>query len=110
MADLIIMQEKNARSSDPAAPSTTMRRPASPSRAASAIERDGATIVVPAELIAAGLDLPTETFIANLRAGLVYAVTEKGIAADSGRLRLTFRFRSRQFRFFIDEAGAIEIF
>lgn len=74
------------------------------------VQRDNTiTIVVPAELVAAGLGLSTEAFIANLRIGLVHEITEKGVGDDSGRFRLTFRFRSRQFRALVDEAGAVEI-
>lgn len=106
------MQEKFDRQDAPSeatAPAATMSRVGSPLGASCAVvERDAATtIVVPAERIAAGLGLSTETFIANLRAGLVYEITEKGVAEDSGRFRLTFRFRSRQFRLLIDEAGAV---
>lgn len=104
-------KKENVRSSEPATPAAIMRRPGSRSVASCAVvERDNTTtIVMPAELVAAGLGLSTETFIANLRAGLVYEVTEKGVAEDSGRFRVTFRFRSRQFRALIDEAGAIEV-
>jgi hypothetical protein len=105
-------ERKNARSSEPAIPAAIMRRSGSPSSVSRAvIERDNATtIIVPAELVAAGLGLSIETFIANLRAGLVYEITEKGVAEDSGCFRLIFRFRSRQFRVLIDDAGAIEVY
>ena len=88
-----------------------MRPPDSPSGVSCAVVKgdDTTTIVVPAELVAAGLGLSTETFIANLRVGLVYEITEKGVGEDSGRFRLTFRFRSRRFQALIDEAGAIEV-
>jgi hypothetical protein len=105
-------ETQNARSSEPSVPDAIMRRPGSPSGVSCAVvERDNTTtLVVPAELVAAGLGLSTETFIANLRAGLVYEITEKGAGEDLGRFRLTFRFRSRQFRALVDEAGAIEVF
>jgi hypothetical protein len=105
-------ERQNARSSEPAVPDAIMRRPGSPSGVSCAVvERDNiTTLVLPAELVAAGLGLSTETFISNLRAGLVYEITEKGVAEDSGRFRVTFRFRSRQFRALINEAGAIEVY
>lgn len=99
---------RHSRSSDTTIRAEILRRPDSPSHASSAtVERDGTTIVVPAEVIAAGLGLSTEAFLAELRAGLVYETTEKGTAEDSGRFRLTFRFRSRQFRLLIDETGQL---
>ena len=70
------------------------------------IESDGA-ITVPMEVVAQGLKVPVETVLANLRAGLVYQTTERGIGEDAGRFRITFRFRSRQCCLIIDQGGQI---
>ncbi|MDB5408298.1 MAG: nfuA [Rhodospirillales bacterium] len=52
-------------------------------------------IVVDAEFLAAKLGLSTESLKEEMRRGLVYSVTERGIDEDEGRTRLTFRYRAR---------------
>ena len=49
---------------------------------------------LPAELAARLLGAPLEAFIADLRAGVVYSVVERGEGEDAGRLRLTLRRRA----------------
>src|SRR5258707_8230570 len=64
-------------------------------------------ITVDAHLIAPHLGLTPEEMMAALRCGFVYQVAEKGIAADEGRIRLTFRYRARECRIVIDASGAV---
>jgi uncharacterized protein DUF6306/uncharacterized protein DUF6522 len=54
---------------------------------------DGFT--VKAELIAQKLGLTPEAFWRELQRGIVYSVVERGEGDDSGRTRLTFRYRAR---------------
>ena len=64
-------------------------------------------ITVDACLIASHLGLTPEEMMIELKRGLVYQVTEKGTAADKGRMRLTFRYRARECRIIIDAGGAV---
>jgi hypothetical protein len=73
---------------------------------AAVVSIDG-EITVDARLIAPHLGLTPEEMIAEVRHGLVYQVAEKGLAADEGRLRLTFRYRARECRVVIDADGAV---
>lgn len=52
--------------------------------------------VLPAELAAALLGAPLPDFLADLRAGAVYSLVERGEGEDAGRLRLTLRRRAAQ--------------
>jgi hypothetical protein len=52
-------------------------------------------IVVDAEFLAAKLGLSTDSLREEMRRGLVYSVTERGIDEDEGCTRLTFRYRAR---------------
>ena len=49
---------------------------------------------LPAEVAARMLDTPLDAFLADLRAGVVYSVVERGEGEDAGRLRLTLRRRA----------------
>lgn len=51
-------------------------------------------IALSAEVAAALLGIPIEAFLADLRAGVVYSVVERGEGEDAGRLRLTLRRRA----------------
>ena len=64
-------------------------------------------VEVDASLIARGLNLPIEQFMAELRRGIVYSTTERGIGEDAGRCRLTFRYRSRVFQLIVTTSGAV---
>jgi hypothetical protein len=44
--------------------------------------------------VAALLDAPLPEVLADLRAGVVYSVVERGEGEDAGRLRLTLRRRA----------------
>jgi hypothetical protein len=58
------------------------------------VELDAAgDIALPAEVAARLLDAPLAAFLADLRAGSVYSVVERGEAEDAGTLRLTLRRR-----------------
>lgn len=88
-----------------AAEAPPISRPAADTPLAT-FEDDGA-ITVPMEIVALGLGVPVETVLANLRAGLVYQTTERGVGEDAGRFRITFRFRSRECRLIVEQCGRI---
>jgi len=67
-------------------------------------DTDGA-ILVPAETVARELGLSTEALLQNLRAGVVYQTTERGVDDDAGKLGVTFRYRNRQFQAVVDDGG-----
>lgn len=67
---------------------------------------DGA-FEVDAILIAEGLKLPIELLLTEMRRGIVYSTTERGIGDDEGRHRLTFRYRHRVFRLCVTTSGDI---
>ncbi|HEV7266286.1 MAG TPA: DUF6522 family protein [Falsiroseomonas sp.] len=59
------------------------------------VELDAAgDVALSAEQAARLLGVPLETFLADLRAGVVYSVVERGEGADAGTLRLTLRRRT----------------
>ena len=59
------------------------------------VEIDAAgDIALSAEVAAGLLGIPIEAFLADLRAGVVYSVVERGEGEDAGRLRLTLRRRA----------------
>jgi hypothetical protein len=65
------------------------------------------TVEVDATLVARGLNLPVEQFMTEMRRGIVYSTSERGIGEDEGRLRLTFRYRDRVFRLIVTTTGEI---
>jgi hypothetical protein len=64
-------------------------------------------VEVDATLVARGLNLPIEQFMAEMRRGIVHSTSERGIGEDEGRFRLTFRYRDRAFRLIATTAGEI---
>jgi hypothetical protein len=64
-------------------------------------------IEVDAALIAHGLKLPVEQFRAEMRRGLVYSTNECGIGEDTGRFRLTFRYRERVYQVVVTAGGDV---
>lgn len=69
-------------------------------------DADGAC-TVDAEILAPSLGLSPAALVEQLRAGLVYQTSERGIGADAGTMRLTFRYRHREFCAIVDRAGRI---
>ena len=67
----------------------------------------GGDVEVDASLIARGLNLPIEQLMAEMRRGIVYSTSERGIGEDAGRSRLTFCYRSRVFRLIVTTSGEI---
>ncbi|WP_425450058.1 DUF6522 family protein [Virgifigura deserti] len=61
--------------------------------------------VVDAVAIAPRLGLTPERFMEELRRGLVFQVTETGVGEDAGRIRLTFRYRAREFSMILNADG-----
>jgi hypothetical protein len=69
------------------------------------VEIDAAgDVVLGAEEMARLLGAPLDAVLADLRAGIVYSVVERGEGADAGRLRLTLRRRGTQRVLLVDAA------
>ncbi|NDW07154.1 DUF6522 family protein [Jiella pacifica] len=66
------------------------------------LEVDGAQI-------AQAFGIPAAFFIAEMRRGNVHATVERGIDADIGHYRLTFRYRGRSLRFHLPPDGALSL-
>jgi hypothetical protein len=64
-------------------------------------------IQVDAAVIAEGLGMALPTFRAEMQAGRVTSVVERGIDADLGRHRITFFSAHRRFRLIVDQHGVI---
>ena len=64
-------------------------------------------IQVDAAVVAEGLGIALPTFRAEMQAGRVTSVVERGIDADLGRHRITFFSAHRRFRLIIDQHGVI---
>ena len=60
-----------------------------------------------AATIAAAFGLDPGVLQEKMRAQEVTGLCEKGVDADAGRFRLTFRYAGRVFRRTVDESGAI---
>jgi hypothetical protein len=73
----------------------------------STVEFSQSNVSVDAALIAKDLGLAPEHVLSATRAGRLTAVVEQGIAADAGRMRLTFYHRHRCLRLIIDERGQV---
>ncbi|WP_237214018.1 DUF6522 family protein [Falsiroseomonas oryziterrae] len=61
-------------------------------------------VALTADQAAALLGVPLDAFLADLRAGVVYSVVERGEGEDAGRLRLTLRRRAAQRVLVVDAA------
>jgi uncharacterized protein DUF6522 len=64
-------------------------------------------IQVDAAVIAEGLGMALPTFRAEMRAGRVTSVVERGVDTDLGRHRITFFSAHRRFRLIVDQHGVI---
>jgi hypothetical protein len=64
-------------------------------------------IQVDAAVIAEGLGMALPTFRAEMQAGRITSVVERGIDADLGRHRITFFSAHRRLRLIIDQHGVI---
>jgi len=78
-----------------------------PARTRLVVFDDDGGCTVDADILAPALGLSPASLIDQLRAGLVYQINERGIGADEGLTRLTFRYRHREFRAIVDGAGRI---
>lgn len=69
------------------------------------VELDAAgDLVLAAEDAARLLGAPLPAFLADLRAGRVYSVVERGEGEDAGRLRATLRRRGAEVRLVVEAA------
>lgn len=60
------------------------------------VEIQGDDILVAADVLASLLTLPVATLRADMRAGKIRSLVERGEGEDEGRLRLTFRYGDQQ--------------
>jgi Family of unknown function (DUF6522) len=60
---------------------------------------------VDAAVIGRGLGMSPSAVQANIRAGKLTVLCERGVDEDQGRYRLTFFFENRRFRLVVDEKG-----
>lgn len=74
---------------------------------APAINRLDDGITIDAEVLAPGLGLSVEALKAQMAQGLVTGMTETGIGKDAGRLRLTFRYRTKVWRVVVEADGTL---
>ena len=72
-----------------------------------AVNQAEGAVEVDSPMVARGLKLPVEQFMAEMRRGIVYSLSERGIGEDEGRFRLTFRYRDRQFRIVVTATGEV---
>ncbi|KAA0572902.1 DUF6522 family protein [Azospirillum sp. Sh1] len=63
------------------------------------------SLVFDAKCVAPLLGLKPEVFMEELKRGMVYQVHELGMEEDSGRTRVTFRYRARQSVLIVDALG-----
>ena len=71
------------------------------------VEIHGDDVTVEATYLAARLGLPVERLRTEMRRGIVYGVVERGIGEDAGRLRLTFRYRTRGWTVVVQRDGTL---
>jgi hypothetical protein len=64
-------------------------------------------VEVDATLVARGLKLSVDQFMAEMRRGIVYSTSERGIGEDEGHFHLIFRYRDRVFRLIVTTTGEI---
>ena len=74
---------------------------------ASAITIADGEITVNAELLAPKLGLSAEALKAEMRKGNVSSVAETGIEEDTGRTRVTFRYRTRAWTVVVEPDGTL---
>ena len=63
-------------------------------------------ITIEAAYLAAHLGLTVQELRAEMRRGIVFGVTERGIDGDLGRKRLTFQYRARSWSVVIEPDGS----
>ena len=64
-------------------------------------------IIIDAEVLAAKLGLSAEALKGEMRKGIVYSVAETGVDEDAGRIRLTFRYRTRAWTVVVEPDGTL---
>jgi uncharacterized protein DUF6522 len=71
------------------------------------VEIHGDDVTVEAAYLATRLGLSVDRLRTEMRRGIVYGVVERGIGEDAGRLRLTFRYRTRAWTAVIQRDGTL---
>ena len=71
------------------------------------IEIHGDDVTAEASYLAARLGLPVDRLRAEMRRGVIHSVVERGVGEDAGRLRLTFRYRSRAWTVVVQRDGTL---
>jgi hypothetical protein len=73
----------------------------------SVIEIHGEDVTVEATYLAARLGLPVDRLQTEMRRGIIYSAVERGVGEDAGRLRLTFRYRTRSWTVVVQRDGTL---
>jgi hypothetical protein len=73
----------------------------------SVIEIHGEDVTVEATYLAARLGLPVDRLQTEMRRGIIYSAVERGVGEDAGRLRLTFRYRTRAWTVVVQLDGTL---
>jgi hypothetical protein len=71
------------------------------------IEIHGDDVTVEADYLAARLGLSVDRLRAEMRQGIIYSLVERGMGVDTGRLRLTFRYRARAWTVVVQHDGTL---
>jgi hypothetical protein len=71
------------------------------------IEVHGDDATVEAAYLAARRGLPLDRLRTEMRRGIIYSVVERGMDEDAGRLRLTFRYRTRAWTVVVQRDGTL---
>ena len=69
---------------------------------------EGEEVTIKAGFLAAKLGLSVDRLRAEMRRGIVYGVSERGVGEDAGRLRLTFRYRARSWTVVVEADGTLD--
>lgn len=71
------------------------------------IQCNGDEVIVDAARLAAWLNLPEASLREEMRAGNIRTLMENGEGEDRGRIRLTFRYKDRQFSIMREPDGQL---
>jgi Family of unknown function (DUF6522) len=72
-----------------------------------AVTMEDGEMTISADLLAQKLGLSVEVLKTEMRRDYVYILSERGIAEDAGRSRLTFRYRTRSWIAVVERDGTL---
>lgn len=71
------------------------------------ISFQGDAVEIDAAIIAEGLGIAPEDVQSEMRSGRITSVCERGVAADAGTFRLSFKRDNRRLRLVVDTVGEV---